>query len=253
MQTVNRHSPFAALTFRPVARENRGWRTGLKTTLLFDDDPGLGGINVGLVEATGIRWPQPAVFDPRFADIVRAIGTRGPEAIPASRKSAVRDMLRHGRYKPAGRAKPSSEYLLQSALESDFPAVNFFVDAVNVVSLVSGYPISIVDPGKAGFEFLLRRGRDGEQYVFNAGGQTIDLADLLCVCRKAGEGFVPTANPVRDSMATKLFPGADAAVAFIYAPAGAEKAGLESACMMLEAYLLESAGHVVRGVVSAKS
>ena len=90
-------------------------------------------------------------------------------------------------------------------------------------------------------ELLLRRGKPGETYVFNAGGQTIDLTDLLCVCRAAPEGFVPTANPVRDSMATKLFPGAPRAAAFIYAPAGAEGAGLEEACRSLYGYLAEAA------------
>ena len=230
----------------------------LKTVLLIDGDQDLKDIGIGVVEAVDISWPgssvspgtegsgdrKPALLDHCFADIVRTMRTRGSEAVSASRKSAVRDMLRHGRYKPAGRAKPSSEYLLQSAMEDDFPAVNFFVDAVNIVSLVSGYPISIVDPGKAGKEFLLRRGREGEQYVFNSGGQTIDLADLLCVCRKTAGGYVPTANPVRDSMATKLFPGAVAAVAFIYAPAGAEGGGLGEACRSLAGYLEEHALNV---------
>ena len=230
----------------------------MKTVVLIDGEQDLKGIGIGLVEAVGINWPEssvsagndgpgdrkPAFLDPRFADMVRTMGIRGPEAVPASRKSAVRDMLRHGRYKPAGRAKPSSEYLLQSAIDGDFPAVNFFVDAVNIVSLVSGYPVSIVDLGKAGTEFLLRRGKEGERYVFNAGGQTIDLADLLCVCRKTAEGYVPTANPVRDSMATKLFPGAEAAVAFIYAPPGSEGEGLGEACRGLAGYLEEQALNV---------
>ncbi|HWP69065.1 MAG TPA: hypothetical protein VN437_07145, partial [Rectinemataceae bacterium] len=149
----------------------------MKSELLFDEDLSLKTIRIGLIEARDLRWPravvvpgtegspggEEAALDPRFAGIVQSVGARGLEAISAPRKSAVRDMLRYGRYKPAGRAKPSSEYLLQAALESDFPAVNFFVDAVNIVSLVSGYPISIVDPGKAGFDFLLRRGREDEK------------------------------------------------------------------------------------------
>lgn len=207
--------------------------------LQFDADPSLDGLAVGLVLARGIGWPEAA--DPRFASRVAEIVARGEGAISSARKSAVRDMLRHGSYKPAGRAKPSSEYLLAAALEGDFPSVNRFVDAANVVSLASAYPISIVDLGKAGWEFLIRRGREGESYVFNAGGQTIDLKDLLCVCRKSGDSFEPTANPVRDSMATKIFPGAKNLAAFIYCPSGIEARDLEGACAELAGYLGEAA------------
>lgn len=229
----------------------------------FDAAPGLEGVNIGLVEAAGIMWPESAgsretdapvapgkmesgasaALDPRFAAIVDDVRLRGGEAIPATRKAAVRSMLRRGVYKPAGRGKPSSEYLMQAAIEGDFPSVNFPVDAVNIVSLTTGYPISIFDAEKSGKELLLRTGRAGESYVFNSGGQTIDLEDLLCVCRKTDGGFVPTANPVRDSMATKVFPGASKLVAVIYAPAGTEGRDLEAACSRLSAYLSEkSAG-----------
>jgi hypothetical protein len=36
----------------------------------------------------------------------------------------VRDLLRHGGYKPTGRGKPSSEYLLGAAAEGGMPAIN---------------------------------------------------------------------------------------------------------------------------------
>jgi len=160
--------------------------------------------------------------------------------VSPERKTALRSLLRYGSYKPAGRAKPSSEYLLQSLLENDFPQVNYFVDSINLVSLVSAYPISIIDTDKAGEELLIRRGVDGEHYVFNQGGQSIDLKDLLCVCRKSGEDWLPTATPVRDSMATKLFPGASRALAFIYAPSGVEGRDLEAACEQLTGYLAKA-------------
>jgi len=213
----------------------------METRLRFDGDSGLEGIRAGVIEASGLDWQAAGAGD-RFPAIIADARARGDGLISPPRKAAVRGMLRYGSYKPAGRAKPSSEYLLQAALEGDFPAVNYFVDAVNVVSLVTGYPISIIDLDKSGSDFLLRRGRAGETYVFNSGGQAIDLTDLLCVCRAAPGGFVPTANPVRDSMATKLFPGAPRAAAFIYAPAGPEGAGLEEACRSLCGYLAEAAG-----------
>jgi len=213
----------------------------METRLRFDGDSGLEGIRAGVIEASGLDWQAAGAGD-RFPAIIAEARARGEGLISPARKAAVRGMLRYGSYKPAGRAKPSSEYLLQAALEGDFPAVNYFVDAVNVVSLVTGYPISIIDLDKSGSDLVLRRGRAGETYVFNAGGQAIDLTDLLCVCRAAPGGFVPTANPVRDSMATKLFPGAPRAAAFIYAPAGPEGAGLEEACRLLCGYLLAAAG-----------
>ncbi len=222
----------------------------MDTQLTFDADESLKGLSIGVVEAKGLDWSAmpPSFAEPNggpFDQVLAESRAKGEALVSATRKAAVRSMLRHGAYKPAGRAKPSSEYLLQALLEDDFPAVNYFVDAVNVVSLISGYPISIIDLEKAGPDLLLRRARAGENYIFNAGGQTIDLTDLLCVCRRAdganagaSDGaYSPTANPVRDSMATKLFPGAASAVAFIYAPAGAENADLESACARLAEFL----------------
>jgi DNA/RNA-binding domain of Phe-tRNA-synthetase-like protein len=158
-------------------------------------------------------------------------------------------MLRYGTYKPAGRAKPSSEYLAQAALEGDFPAVNFLVDAANTVSLVSGYPISLVDLGKSGLDLLIRRGREGEGYVFNAGGQEIDCRDLLCLCRKTESGYLPTANPVRDSMFTKVFEDVGSVLAVIYAPAGPEGRDLEKSCADLAGYLSAIASAVDWGIV----
>ncbi|HEY9054211.1 MAG TPA: hypothetical protein VIO60_05275 [Rectinemataceae bacterium] len=192
-------------------------------------------VRLGIVQAENVGWDEEPC-----ADIDRALDAflADPRAAPsASRKAAVRDMLRYGSYKPAGRAKPSSEYLLAAALGGEFPRVNFPVDAANIESLRSGYPISIVDIGKAGREFHLRRGKAGEAYVFNSGGQEIDLEDLLIVCRKEGEIFVPTANPVRDSMATKIFSQPVSVAAFIYAPAGPEGEELESVCARLGEWL----------------
>lgn len=198
----------------------------------------------GFVLAEGLDWTGEA-GSPRLAEardaLLAAVLARGEAFLPLERKAAVRNMLRFGAYKPAGRAKPSSEYLLQAALEGDFPSVNPFVDAVNLASLESGYPASVVDPGRMsdslesdfGLRIRLRRGLEGESYVFNAGGQAIDLRDLLCLCRRAGESWEPCANPVRDSMATKLFPGARDALTVFYAPRDAEGAQLEAACERL--------------------
>src|SRR5690606_14985949 len=60
-------------------------------------------------------------------------------------RAAVRDMLRHGGYKPTGRGKPASEYLAQAAERGALSSINLAVDAGNLISLHSGLPISVVD------------------------------------------------------------------------------------------------------------
>ena len=67
---------------------------------------------------------------------------------PESREAIQRDtrtLLRHGGYKPSGRGKPSSEYLVRANRSGDLPNINVAVDACNALSLHSGLPISVVD------------------------------------------------------------------------------------------------------------
>src|SRR5437763_2915545 len=50
-------------------------------------------------------------------------------------REAVRAMLRHGGFRPAGRSKPASEYLLKAAADGQLQAINAAVDICNAVSL----------------------------------------------------------------------------------------------------------------------
>ncbi len=194
-------------------------------------DPALaerGDLRAALVWATGLGGcPATEALPAYLAGLLARVRAAGESFLPAERKAAVRDMLRYGKYKPAGRAKPSSEYLLAAALSGsepggEFPLVNGPVDANNAVSLEWGYPASVFDAAKTGPELLLRRGKAGESYVFNPSGQEIDLEDLLVACRRgvAGEGaeWEPCGNPVKDAMATKVFEGATDVLALVYAP-----------------------------------
>lgn len=158
------------------------------------------------------------------ADRIRA---SGDAAWPAGLKERVRAMLRHGKYRPAGRGKPASEFLLQAALAGEFPNLPPPVLANNVVSLESGYPGSLFDAARTGPELLLRRGRANESYVFNASGQAIDLADLLLVCRRVGSAWVPCGNPVKDSQETKVHAGTRDVLAVLFAPAEESRERLE--------------------------
>jgi DNA/RNA-binding domain of Phe-tRNA-synthetase-like protein len=136
---------------------------------------------------------------------------------------ASRDMLRNGAYKPTGRAKPASEYLLRAAQEGTFPRINTAVDINNYISLNYMVPISLWDIDKAGARPLtIDLGLPGEKYVFNEAGQEIDLKDLVCgVLTDADSGRTPVINPVKDSMLTKTDPASVNIGYVVYYPAAA--------------------------------
>ena len=96
-------------------------------------------------------------------------------------KTVVRDLLRVGGFKPAGRNKPASEYVQKAIPEGRLGAINAAVDACNVASFHSGLPISVVDGDLATAPFRLGIAEEGTAYVFNASGQEIILSGLLCL------------------------------------------------------------------------
>lgn len=208
-------------------------------------DPGFepGRVRAALVWGTGLPGCAPTqAVPPYLAQLLGRVRTAGEGFLDPGRRAAVRGMLRHGRFKPSGRSKPASEYLLAAALGGEFPLVNPAVDANNAVSLESGYPASIFDLELTGPSLLLRRGKAGESYVFNPSGQSVELEDLLCVCRREGELWVPCGNPVKDSMATKTRESTRNAVAVVYAPAGEGAARLEAAAERFSSLLAGECG-----------
>ncbi len=114
-------------------------------------------------------------------------------------RSAIRDVLRHAGYKPTGRGKPASEYLLRAAAEGGLASINVAVDLGNAVSLHSGLPISVVDVGRLAPPLRVAPGVAGESFVFNAAGHVIAVEGLLCLADAEG----PCANAVKDAMRTK--------------------------------------------------
>ncbi|UCF09882.1 MAG: hypothetical protein JSW65_07445 [Candidatus Bipolaricaulota bacterium] len=174
---------------------------------------------IGLIWAEEIDPPARALGSPSFLDeLLARAGDLGASFIPEERRKAVRAMLRHGKYRASGRGKPASEFLLRAAIEGSFPRVSGPVDVNNAVSLASGLPGSVFDSDLSGHRLLLRRGRSGEEYTFNASGQTIDLEDLLLVCRDVGGAWVPCGNPVKDAMDTKIRAETRGILAVLYAP-----------------------------------
>lgn len=114
-------------------------------------------------------------------------------------REAVRVFLRHGGFKPSGRSKPASEYLIRAVSDGALSSINSCVDVCNIVSLHSGLPISVVDLAKAKPPFRIAIAPAGASYVFNASGQAIDLSGLLCL----GDAEGPCGNAVKDAQRTK--------------------------------------------------
>lgn len=138
-------------------------------------------------------------------------------------RKAARDMLRNGRYKPTGRGKPASEYLLRAAQEDGerpFPRINALVDSNNLVSLQFVLPASLWDIDLAGTDqYTFGLGKPGESYVFNETGQEIDLEDLVVgYAESTHENAVPIVNPIKDSLRTKTIPETRNIAAAIYCP-----------------------------------
>ena len=111
----------------------------------------------------------------------------------------VRDLLRHGGYKPTGRGKPASEYLVKAAAAQKLQSINLAVDACNAISLHSGLPISVVDLDRVEAPLRVQIVEQDLSYEFNSAGQQIQLRGLLCLHDAQG----PCANAVKDSQRSK--------------------------------------------------
>ena len=145
-----------------------------------------------------------------------AIARRAAAGPDEQVRAAVRDLLRGHGYKPTGRGKPASEFLARVAGSGSFPRINNVVDINNLISVDSGLPISVFDLDRAlgaseGLE--LRRGQEGESFVFNPSGQRIDIGGLLGVARIDGEAI---GNPVKDSMLAKVDESTTRVVAVLF-------------------------------------
>lgn len=165
---------------------------------------------------------------------------RKGQEFPPEVKDAVRNLLKSGGFKPSGRNKPASEYLAQAAREGRFPSINNLVDINNYISLSSGLPISLLDADAIGDTLILRYGREGERYVFNASGQEIDIAGLVCAC--SGATDTPLGNPVKDSVAGKIKDTTTNVVAIIYAPNTVEMSEVAKTHLERFAELLRTEG-----------
>ena len=167
------------------------------------------------VAAFTTAFPRPLgeLATDAFASVLR-LDAQAPLQRLDDVKAPVRDLFRHRGYKPTGRGKPASEYLVGAAAAERLGSINAAVDTCNVVSLHSGLPISVIDLDRAAPPFRIDVPDEGAEYVFNASGQTIRLSGLLCLFDAEG----PCANAVRDSQRTKTHDGTTRTLSVIWAP-----------------------------------
>jgi DNA/RNA-binding domain of Phe-tRNA-synthetase-like protein len=145
--------------------------------------------------------PKPLEELPSPPHIISLLALDAPAPLHSDDevREAVRALLRHGGFKPAGRSKPASEYLIKAAGDKTLATINLVADVCNVVSLHSGLPISVVDLDQAQAPLRVGVAPAEASYVFNASGQSIDLNGLLCLFDVQG----PCANAVKDAQRTK--------------------------------------------------
>ena len=138
------------------------------------------GLTVALVEAQGVRIEAASAELRELCDRAAQAAARDALAGGDARRQAIRSLLRSGGFKPSGRNKPAQEYLLRTATEEGtLPSISNAVDLINLVSLQSGLPISLVSLDRLGVQLSLRVGVPGEKFVFNRTGQELDVEGLL--------------------------------------------------------------------------
>ncbi len=177
-------------------------------TVLVEPHPLL---DVGLFVAQFLQ-PLGGTATPPAITALAEVGAQGPVTSSEAVKTAARDLLRAGGFKPSGRSKPASEYLVGAVAEGRFPKINAGVDTCNVVSLHSGLPISLVDVDQLDGALVIRIAPAETTYVFNPSGQTIDVGGLLCLFDAQG----PTGTPVKDAQRTKTHDGTRRALSIVW-------------------------------------
>jgi len=170
---------------------------------------------------------EPVVFTCRFPNGLTEPSSPGlceflsadapaPLTVGEENKKIVRDLLRHGGFKPAGRSKPACEYLIKAAAGGFLSPINKAVDVCNVASLHSGLPISVVDLDRVEGSLSVKIAMKEENYIFNASGQVMDIGGLVCL----GDSIGPCANAVKDSQRTKTHDGTTFCLYLIWGTSG---------------------------------
>ncbi len=166
------------------------------------------------LRAFAASFPQPlgSLATPPDLLALLSLDASAPLRSDDTVREAVRALLRHGGFKPSGRSKPASEYLLRAVGDGSLGSINVAVDVCNIVSLHSGLPISMIDTDRAQPPLRVIVAPAGTAYVFNAAGQSIDVGGLLCLADAEG----PCANAVKDAQRTKTTPETTRTITLIW-------------------------------------
>lgn len=164
--------------------------------------------DLAVVDHPGLQLRHRTVALPRpladlqspgwLVDLLR-VDANAPVTPPADIKAVVRDLLRGHGYRPTGRGKPASEYVAAAVPAGRLGSINAVVDIGNVVSLHSGLPVSVVDVDCLAAPLRVAIPPADTRYVFNRGGQEIDVGGLLSLHDANG----PCANAVKDAQRSK--------------------------------------------------
>jgi len=174
-----------------------------------------------------------------------ALDCPAPVEAPPGTKPLVRDLLRHGGFKPTGRSKPASEYLFKAIEKGWFSpnkGINLAVDACNVVSLRSGLPISVVDADLLEGNLSIETNPEKTEYIFNPSGQGIDVGLLFGLKDEKG----PCAGPVKDSQRTKTHGGTQQTLSILWGTRSLPNHTENALCWYLD--LLSEAGAEIEAV-----
>src|SRR5438067_5075988 len=107
------------------------------------------------LRAFAATFPRPLGEMSSPADLLALLEPDAPAPLASDDavREAVRALLRQAGFKPTGRSKPASEYLIKAVRERLLSPINPAVDVCNVVSLHSGLPISVIDLDRASGPF----------------------------------------------------------------------------------------------------
>ena len=186
-------------------------------------------IVLGIIVAKGVsKAVCPFSLKPLHDDLQSSVGDFSQQY--EERRKAVRDILRNGTFKPSGRSKPASEYLVRTLVDGEsLPTINPVVDIFNILSARYQVPISVWDIGKcptSSFGFSL--GGPDDSYVFNNAGHEIKLTDLVAgfaLGSQLRDGRSPVVSPVKDAHAVKVTTETDSIAAAIYLPQSVYNSG----------------------------
>src|SRR2546425_610846 len=88
-------------------------------------------------------FPRPLgeMPSPPELQALLALDAPAPFRSDDTTRETIRQLLRQGGFKPTGRSKPASEYLLKAVGDNRLTSINVAVDVCNIASLHSGLPI----------------------------------------------------------------------------------------------------------------